>query len=38
MKKLFGSLPFRLILALVLGILLGQVFGEGPMRVVVSLQ
>ena len=38
MKKLFGSLPFRLILALVLGILLGQVFGEGAMKVVVSLQ
>ena len=38
MKKLFGSLPFRLILALVVGILLGQFFGEGAMRVVVSLQ
>ena len=38
MKKLFNSLPFRLILALVLGILLGQVFGEGAMKVVVSLQ
>ncbi|MCR5090806.1 MAG: dicarboxylate/amino acid:cation symporter [Oscillospiraceae bacterium] len=38
MKKLFKSLPFRLILALAVGIVLGQVFGEGVMKVVVSLQ
>ena len=38
MKKLFGSLPFRLILALIIGILLGQVFVESIMKVVVSLQ
>ncbi len=38
MKKLFKSLPFRLILALAIGILLGQIFGEGIMKVVVSLQ
>ena len=38
MKKLFSSLPFRLILALAIGIGLGQVFHEGPMKVVVSLQ
>ncbi|MBR4549131.1 MAG: dicarboxylate/amino acid:cation symporter [Oscillospiraceae bacterium] len=38
MKRLFSSLPFRLILALLIGIGLGQLFGEGPMKVVVSLQ
>ena len=38
MKKLFASLPFRLIIALALGILLGRVFGENPMKVVVSVQ
>ena len=38
MKKLFSSLPFRLILALLFGIGLGQLFGEGVMKVVVSLQ
>ena len=38
MKKLFSSLPFRLILALLIGIGLGQLFGEGAMKVVVSLQ
>ena len=38
MKKLLTSLPFRLIVALAIGILLGQVLGEGPMKVVVSLQ
>ena len=38
MKKLFGSLPFRLILGLALGIVLGRFFGTGAMRVVVSLQ
>ncbi len=38
MKKLFSSLPFRLLLALAVGILLGQFFGEGVMKIVVSLQ
>ena len=38
MKKLFSSLPFRLILALTVGVVLGQLFGEGAMKVVVSLQ
>ena len=38
MKKLFSSLPFRLILALAIGIGLGQIFREGAMKVVVSLQ
>ena len=38
MKKFLSSLPFRLIVALIVGILLGQVFGEGPMKVMVSIQ
>ena len=38
MKKLFSSLPFRLILALAIGIGLGQLFHEGSMKIVVSLQ
>ena len=38
MKKLFSSLPFRLILAIAIGIGLGQLFHEGSMKVVVSLQ
>ena len=38
MKKILSSLPFRLILALAIGIALGQLFGEGVMKVVVSLQ
>lgn len=38
MKKFLASLPFRLIVALLIGIGLGQVFGEKLMKVVVSLQ
>ena len=38
MKKLFTSLPFRLIIAILIGIGLGQLFEEGAMKVVVSLQ
>ncbi len=38
MKKLFSSLPFRLILAIAIGIGLGQLFHEGSMKIVVSLQ
>ena len=38
MKKFFTSLPFRLIVALAIGIVLGQIFGVGPMKVVVSIQ
>ena len=38
MKKLFSSLPFRLILGIVVGVLLGQVFTESIMKVVVTLQ
>ena len=38
MKKVFNSLPFRLIVAIAVGILLGRVFGEGVMKIVVSIQ
>ena len=38
MKKIFTSLPFRLLLALAVGILLGQFFNEGAMKVVVTVQ
>ena len=38
MKKIVSSLPFRLIVALAIGILLGQLFSESAMKVVVSLQ
>lgn len=38
MKKLFSSLPFRLLLGVVLGILIGQVAGEGVMNVVVTVK
>ena len=38
MKKFLSSLPVRLLLALAIGIGLGQIFGEGSMKVVVSLQ
>ena len=38
MKKIFTSLPFRLIVALLIGVVLGRLFGEGVMKVVVSLQ
>ena len=38
MKKILTSLPFRLIVALLIGIVFGRLFGEGVMKVVVSLQ
>ena len=38
MKKIFTSLPFRLIIALLIGTGLGQIFGESAMKVVVSIQ
>ena len=38
MKKLFGSLPFRLLLGIAIGILCGLVFPESVMKVVVTLQ
>lgn len=37
MNKLFKSLPFRLLLGVALGILVGLVAGEGVMNVVVTL-
>ena len=38
MKKLTGSLPFRLLLGVVIGILVGQFAGEGLMNIVVTLK
>ena len=38
MNKVLKSLPFRLLLGLALGIILGRLFSEGAMKVVVSLQ
>lgn len=38
MKKLFTSLPFRLLAALAIGIVLGLFFGEKAMAVVVSVK
>ena len=38
MKKLFGSLPFRLILGIFVGVACGAVFSESVMKVVVTLQ
>ena len=38
MKKLFSSLPFRLILGIAVGILCGLVFPESVMKVIVTLQ
>lgn len=38
MKKLFGSLPFRLILGIFVGVACGAIFSESVMKVVVTLQ
>ncbi len=38
MKKLFGSLPFRLILGIFVGVACGAVFSESVMKVIVTLQ
>ena len=38
MKKITSSLPFRLLLGILIGVLLGQVFTESLMKVVVTLQ
>lgn len=38
MKKLFNSLPFRLLLGVVLGILVGQIANESVMNVVVTVK
>lgn len=38
MKKLFDNLPFRLLLGIIIGVILGWVFPESVMKVVVTLQ
>jgi len=38
MKRLFSSLLFRLILGIAVGILLGQICGDAPMKVIVSIK
>ena len=38
MKKLFNNLPFWLLLGIIIGVILGQVFPESVMKVVVTLQ
>lgn len=38
MKKLFGSLPARLLIGIILGIILGVLFNESVMAVVVSVK
>ena len=38
MKKLFDNLPFRLLLGIIIGVILGQVFPESVMKVIVTLQ
>ena len=38
MKKLFGSLPFRLLLGIAIGIACGLIFNEGVMKVIVTLK
>ena len=38
MRKLFDNLPFRLLLGIIIGVILGQVFPESVMKVVVTLQ
>lgn len=38
MKKIFSSLPFKLLLGVIIGIVLGQFLGESVMDVVVTLK
>ena len=38
MRKLFDNLPFRLLLGIIVGVILGQVFPESVMKVIVTLQ
>ena len=38
MKKLFGSLPFRLLLGIAIGIIFGLILPEGAMKVIVTLK
>ena len=36
MKKLFDNLPFRLLLGIIIGVILGLVFPESVMKVVAT--
>ncbi len=38
MKKITGSLPFRLLLGVILGIIVGQICGDGLMHVIVTVK
>ncbi|MBP3312188.1 MAG: dicarboxylate/amino acid:cation symporter, partial [Butyricicoccus sp.] len=38
MKKLFGSLPFRLLLGVIAGILIGRAASEGIMHAIVTMK
>lgn len=38
MKKIWGSLPFRLLVAVAVGILAGQIANEGFMNIVVTIK
>ena len=38
MKKVFGSLPFRLLLGIAVGIVCGLIFPESAMKVIVTLK
>ena len=38
MKKVFGSLPFRLLLGIAIGIVCGLIFPESVMKVIVTLK
>lgn len=38
MKKLTGSLPFRLLLGVILGMIAGQISGDGLMHVIVTVK
>ena len=38
MKKITGSLPFRLLLGVILGIIVGQICGDGLMHVIVTIK
>ena len=38
MKKLFGSLPFRLLLGIAVGIVCGLIFPESLMKLIVTLK
>ena len=37
MKKLFDNLPFRLLLGIIIGVILGQVFPESVMKVMIQI-